>query len=463
MKLNKIISSIAAASIVFGISVINTDHAYAVNIPVSGAKCSKQNLTQVYKNKRFVCVRTTKGLVWNKGVSLPKPKPVIEPKLPFEISSKSLDANVCKLKHPNRYETGFGFTRSENRLPSTGTINSIFIFVEFVDAIGTDSPADTVKLYFDKFNEYYKSVSYGKVNFTYDVPNRYFKINKSQNSYDMNLIRGSSNPNPGQYFMDSLAAADPYVDFSKYDVVYVIPSNTVTEITYGPAFPMSPGSSMLKTNEKTFMSGAVAGIDSRQRANSLEWVWLAHETGHLFGLEHPWLVDSTPVGQTTIGSTIGIWDLMLNMWKWSTQSHEMLGWSRFILGWVEDKNINCQDALDSNWNSINIRISPIAKQSDETKLSIIKLTDKTAIVIESRKNMAFDIIPSSYEGALIYLVDVTKHSNEGMATIISSNKNTIGGLSIGTMQTGQSIMYNNMLIEILLSNSSGEYLRVTKK
>ena len=382
--------------------------------------------------------------------------------LPFKTSTPSMNVDFCRLAYQSRWETGFGFPRSQARLPNKGTIKAIFIFVDFPDAIGTDSPTRVARKYFREFNNYYKAVSYGKIEFTYTVPNRYFRINKPQSSYRMNLFKSQSNPDVASYFVDALKSADPFVDFGAYDVVYVIPSNTTSEITYGPAFPLDNSSTLLATDEKIFLNGAVAGTDSRKRQNSLEWVWLAHETGHLFGLEHPWKTQSTPQGITTVTSSVAIWDLMDSMGLRAPQSHEFLGWSRFLLEWLDVIHINCQNGLDNSWRQLDFHITPIEKNSMETKLALIRLSETTAIAIESRRNLGFDKIPSDYEGALIYLVDVTKESNEGAATFISSNRKLVNGLSIATLKAGESVRFGGLLFKILRSGKTGDFIRVTR-
>lgn len=428
--------------------------AYSVEKPVTGSVCSIENSTYIYKNIKFTCIKRSKKLVWNSGrvVVLQKNVNTLEPIL---NSSKSIDAENCKLKYNNGYETGFGFPRSPNRLPNKGLIKSIFIFVDFPDAVGTDNPKEVAELYFNKFNEFYKSVSYGNVQFSYQVPNKYFRINKQSSSYSLN---GSSNPDGATYFQDALKVADPYVDFSPYDVVYIIPSNTVVEITYGPAFPMGTGNDLLKTDEKVFKSGTFAGTDSRKQINSLEWVWLAHETGHLFGLEHPWFNEINTNGATIVSNKIAIWDLMMNMWKWSDQSNELLGWSRFLLNWINDNEVNCQTLSN---NKIELILNPIENKDSKTKLGIIKLNEKQAIVLESRRNLGFDVIPGQYEGVLIYLLDLEKTSNNGAISLISSSQVFSNGLSVGTLKQGDEVNFKNIKIKVVYSNKDIDYIEIT--
>jgi hypothetical protein len=90
------------------------------------------------------------------------------------------------------------------------------------------------------------------------------------------------------------------------------------------------------------------------------------------------------------------------------------------------------------------------------------MSETKALVIEVRRNLGFDKIPAEYEGTLMYLVDVTKWSNEGMATLVSSNTRLVNGIYIGTMKVGSSVEIANMRIEVLFSDDQGDYIQVTK-
>jgi M6 family metalloprotease-like protein len=45
----------------------------------AGTKCKKAGQTSTYAGKKFTCVKSGKKLVWNKGVAIAKPKPVVAP------------------------------------------------------------------------------------------------------------------------------------------------------------------------------------------------------------------------------------------------------------------------------------------------------------------------------------------------------------------------------------------------
>ena len=110
----------------------------------AGSTCAKAGSTSLVLKKTYTCIKSGKKLVWNKGV-LVKPTPTPTPTPPFTQSSRSVAIDSCKLKYKNQWEMGFGFPRSPNRLPNSGLIKAIFIFVDFSDAPGTDQPAVVAK------------------------------------------------------------------------------------------------------------------------------------------------------------------------------------------------------------------------------------------------------------------------------------------------------------------------------
>ncbi|MEY3400320.1 MAG: hypothetical protein RLZZ486_788 [Actinomycetota bacterium] len=56
------ITVLALLAVLFSATATN-----AAKPPVAGAKCAKLNQVQIYKNKSYKCIKSKKGLVWNKG------------------------------------------------------------------------------------------------------------------------------------------------------------------------------------------------------------------------------------------------------------------------------------------------------------------------------------------------------------------------------------------------------------
>jgi M6 family metalloprotease-like protein len=364
-----------------------------------------------------------------------------------EAEPQPIPVAECQLPSGPREFTNFGFPRSSNRLPSEGTVRAQILFVDFPDAVGTDEKQlrKVARLYTAKFKKFYSAQSYGRLTFEFSFVPKYFRIDSKTSSYNMNLRKGQNGEGTLQYFQDAIRAADKEVDFTGIDVVYVIPSNTNREITYGPAFPMGIGSSLLQTDEGAIQNGAVAGTDSRLRENSLEWVWLAHETGHLFGLEHPWKVDADSQGRGLSAPSFPVWDLMLNMGDGVTG--DFLGWSRFLIGWLQEKNVICLDAQSIGSESITASIAALSDRSNNEKFLFVKTGAYTGIAVEVRTRGGLNRFPRSWEGLLIYEIDTRKIGNEGAAALVGPVRTRQNGLEIGTLRLGQTVKSSGISIK----------------
>ena len=387
--------------------------------------------------------------------------------LAFAISAPSASAQIepprltleeCKLPSGPRDFTNFGFPRSTNRLPSEGLIKAQIIFVDFPDAVGTDERnlKQVAQRYVKNFKKFYSAQSYGKVSFEFTYLPKYFRIGQKTTSYKMNLRKGQNGEGTGMYFQDALRASDKEIDFTGIDVVYVIPSNTNREITYGPAFPMGIGDTFLQTDEGALQNGAVAGTDSRLRENSLEWVWMAHETGHLFGIDHPWNANLDSQGRGLTAPSYPVWDLMLEMKDGVTG--DFLGWSRFLIGWLDESNVNCLDATTLTREPVSLKLSPLSSRSDTDKFIFVKTGTYTGVAVEVRTRGGLNTFPASWQGPLVYKIDTRKKSNEGAASLVGPGSPRFNGLSIGTLKPGQQVVSDG--VKVRFKSQAGKLYKI---
>ena len=386
--------------------------------------------------------------------------------LPEETPIGNLsDPNVCKLMDPYHSIIGAGFPKAANRLPSVGTIHALMIFVDFSDVKGVDDPSSASHNFIDGMTQFFKEASYGNLSFVFDVYPTYIHLNVDSSKYGMN-IHNQSNPgsgNPFQYYHDALSAADGLVDLSKYQVVYVIPPTGISSIVFGPAIPTDPSNQYVQTSKGPIFNGVVGGSDWRNSSDA--WVWLAHESGHLLGMPHPY------VNYQNVGPVGSPWDLMNAMLP---ATPDFMGWSKWIQGWISDSQIRCLNSSQAISAPTFHVISPIERTSSATKLIVIKLNSTQVITVELRRNEGVDHVPSSYEGLLVQLVDVSKQSDQGIFTVqepVTSPSDN--GIPVGTLQAPDSIPDNLMAdrdtvvvqgiqIKDISSNSVGDLVEISK-
>ena len=375
--------------------------------------------------------------------------------LPENVNDQSrrLATEECKLRSN---ELGAGFPRPAGYLPADGTISAVMLFVEFTNVKITESIEDEARSYYEKFSEFIDLQSGGRQKWEFTVPDRVFSINKSSEVYGTDSTKPNfGSPNFRQYFQDAVSAADPFVDFSEFDVVYVIPPKSIgNSIGYGPSFPnLSNG--YITSDEGSIRAGATAGNDSRLGNNSEPWAWLAHETGHLYGLLHP--LDEQGVtdefGRMSASDvSLELWDLMTWM---RSPSPDLWGWSKFWIGWLSDTQVYCASKASIGESvKIHLTFSDREQLVDEISFVVIPLTSTKAIAIEAR-NLSLET------RTLVQEINVNRGEREGQIQIVPANERKVEGWLDGALAVGESAAHEGLKITVLGQTKDGVVIEIS--
>ena len=486
MRLRKFL----VASLVSVLSFSSLSAASAAN-PKAGNSCSSIGKKQVHAGKTFTCVKSGKKLVWSKGVSLsipkttPSPSPTSSTDLPvttpspspsptptnsptptptpmptftdpreqaltYEVSSTAqmADVEICKLKTNSNSFTNEGFPRRDYFIPSIGNHRGLVIFVDFPDLIST---GDEMRVWrtqqIPTFKKFIESMSYGQLNYEFDLTSKIYRINKSVLAYNLDTPHGAPmkpDADATALVRDAVNAADPDFDFSKYSFI-----NVVTPSTTKIGFEGVLGTS-LTIDGKSFRMFTFGPI--REYADDpAKYPWLVHEAGHAFGLLHPYMNPNTQ----NVNYGLPAWDLMGNA---ITFAPEYMAWNRFLLGWLGPNRVNCLNALQPQ--KTTHFISPISTNTEDVKAVIVKLTNREAMVIENRRSSAFDLIERSEEGIYAYVVDVDELDNRGAVKPLYVRQTVRRGMLLGTLIPGEKVSYKGVEVEVLSSAIKGDYVSV---
>ena len=164
---------------------------------------------------------------------------------------------------------------------------------------------------------------------------------------------------------------------------------------------------------------------------------MAHETGHTFGLYDWYTLDGT--------NPYGSWDLMSN--NWSTTAIELNAWNRYILGWLTDRQIQCQEKSKLTSSTLNFTIESMGVDSQNSKAVMVKLDDSNILVLEARTTAGLDVLNSNNAGVLVYKVDMKVSTIRGMAQTYPRP----GGradLSDAPLRVGESITVQGVKITV---------------
>jgi M6 family metalloprotease-like protein len=258
--------------------------------------------------------------------------------------------------------------------PGTGVLRGIVIWVDFSDAPATESIAAMTSQVFGPASAAYSSMSYRKLALQVTGTTQWYRPPHPSTHYQLNA------DGPGlrdQYIADALQAADGHVDFSLYDIVYLVPAaGAAANFATGTQRPAGSG---FTTADGEVRYAVLLGTQQIARGPDA----VIHETGHVIGLPDLY-ADLTAVGG---------WDPM------SLQGGEFLGWHRWKLGWLEPAQLRCVQPA----RTVEATLSPL-ETAGGVKMIVAPLDATRALVVENRQPVGLDAGLCD-KGVLVYTVN----------------------------------------------------------
>jgi M6 family metalloprotease-like protein len=366
------------------------------------------------------------------------------------------NANKCKITSSGSGWNSVGFPLSArfgggqdwSPLRSKGTIRALVIGTDFPNYPGQTKPSAYVEEALKTNTQFYETMSYGAVKFDYNVLPRYVRMSKNAEDYGIGAWgRGDY----VSYYREALSNAAAEFDIGGYDVAYVMasPQTPTSAITSGPAFPWPES-----TADGVVPLGAATGA---MPLSDRAFRWMAHETGHLFGLVDLYDVSGNVNPGGSRHTRFGWWDIM--SMNWETFNLELNGWFRFQLGWIKDSEAICFE-VDKVIDQV-ITIPNLASQS-ANRLAVLRTGQQKVIVIERRSITQYAPMSgnSGFEGVLVYEVDgATNFQSAPVAIVRKSALSIDDPLSSAALKPGESISISG--IEISVSSESATESTVT--
>ncbi|MEM1321805.1 MAG: hypothetical protein AAGG75_16215, partial [Bacteroidota bacterium] len=334
-----------------------------------------------------------------------------------------------------------GFPKVEGLAPSIGKVNMTVLFVDFDDVPATKSTDSVFSIINPIAPDFFKEISYGRMELNLIPHFEWLRLSQPSLHYGMGIYEFLPHHD---FIQEAVDLAADKVDFSQTHVVLVLSNPAAESIALGPVFKSLDPYYQIKAGEASISTGITSGYD----LNYWGGIWLAHETGHTFGLP-----DLYHFGADSLNRYVGTFGLMGTC---DAKAPGYFAFERWVLGWIDDDQIFCHESGEAM-----IELAPIEKIGG-TKAIVVPVDSTTALVVESRRKIGFDKnIPE--EGALVYIVNTALPGGSGSIRVKPGVKSDSELLIDAPMTKGDTYTFQNIFVEVLESNKNSDKVKVTVK
>jgi len=408
--------------------------ALPVDAATSGGKCAKAGQVQTTKGVKYKCTNSGKSLKWVKFALTAKNTSTTT--TPTSVTAKDGDAcskvgdkstvsggylecrtisggtnkwfklsaspaavsmqaggsslDACRLTEAriSKFQPwNIGFPRGANGvtlLPSTGVSHVQLIAIDFPDAVGTAEELTAADTQISEFNKWFDFNSNGSKSFNWQYPKRWFRMSKPVPDYG---FRKGDWQTTLPSVQEMVSLADPYVDFSNSDWVFVLLPKSIRlsdpDITY-----ISPGITSAEGPVKNLFGGA----DYFYRNNYDLWSLWIHEWGHPMGL-----AGHSPRSNLSIMDNQNGGSVMLNVWD------------SYFAGWMGADRLYC---MPSTQSTLETQLIPLERLQQGMRGVIVPISATEALVIESHRAEGWGArLGAGTYGVLVYYIDTTKDTD----------------------------------------------------
>ena len=358
---------------------------------------------------------------------------------PGRIGTVELGSSMCRPYGPPSPHHTAGFPLPGWTVPSIGTMRVAVLFVDFPDAVATHSTEVEAALGLPYAEAYLEAVSYGRLDVEFVALHRWLR---AENNYDHYAAPGALGDPRVVIDSEAVSLADPSFDFTGFHAAMtVLPSSH-----FGGGENDFAG--LLTDEGRVGPVSRVNTFPSDEPRGPVRWGDVAaHELMHGLGLTDHYPYDGSlhqlpePSGsEAVVRSNFGLMGLTAVFraraedrrhrvdWVYPNGARatsytellnavEMLAWSRWQVGWLDESQVRCIDTPDAR-----VRLGPVADPGAGVAMAVVPLSETEMLVIESRRHIGYDAVEEerfpngvvasvpklAFEGVLIYTVDASR-------------------------------------------------------
>ncbi|WP_435056859.1 M6 family metalloprotease domain-containing protein [Streptomyces cinereoruber] len=290
-------------------------------------------------------------------------------------------------------------------------LDAVMVFLSFPDSEPLTTPAELAADHFPGTSEFFERASHGRFTLTPHARTTWTPMPRESGEYD--IRRDWAAGKRAEYLRDAVAAADADVDFSRYDIVYLV------------ADPDAPGVDSDATKVVNLERPLeVDGTEIRRVVTVFERHppdrnVLAHETGHVFDL--PDLYHRPEDGKGDWDTHVGDWDVMGSQFGLSP---DLFGWHKWKLGWLSPAQVACVQGPESRIVALEPTDAPAGDGGTlGTRLAVVRTGPDSVLVVEARGDTGNNA-ETCTEGVLVYRVRGTTASGDGPVEVVDAHPRT---------------------------------------
>ncbi|MFB6632092.1 M6 family metalloprotease domain-containing protein [Streptomyces sp. NPDC090082] len=291
------------------------------------------------------------------------------------------------------------------------TLDAVMVFLSFPDSEPLTTPAELAADHFPATSAFFDRASYGRFSLRPHPRNVWTPMPHDSSSYG--IRRDWDAGKRAAYLRDAIAAADKDVDFSRYDIVYLV------------ADPDAPGVDSDATKvvnldrpleaDGTEIKRVVTVFERHPPDRNV----LAHETGHVFDL--PDLYRRPMDGKGDWDTHVGDWDVMGSQFGLAP---DLFGWQKWKLGWLSRAQVTCVQGSGPRLVSLEPTDAPPPVGGTlGTRLAVVRTGPDSVLAIEARSTSGSDA-DTCTEGVLVYRVRNDAASGEGPVEVVDAHPDT---------------------------------------
>ncbi|MEU5215809.1 M6 family metalloprotease domain-containing protein [Streptomyces sp. NPDC020807] len=320
-------------------------------------------------------------------------------------------ANPCALPRTSAHHSLGLDTWNGSYARPTRALDAVMVFLSFPDAEPLTTPAELAADHFPATSEYFTRASYGRFDLRAHPRSEWVEMPRDSTSYG--IRRDWDSGNRSAYLRDAVAAADEDVDFSRYDIVYLV------------ADPDAPGVDSDATKvvnldrplevDGTEIKRVVTVFERHPPDRNV----LAHETGHVFDLAD--LYHRPEDGKGDWDTHVGDWDVMGSQFGLAP---DLFGWHKWKLGWLSRAQVSCVQGSEPQVVSLEPTDAPPPEYGGlGTRLAVVRTGPDSVLAIEARSAAGNDA-ETCTEGVLVYRVRNGAASGDGPVEVVDAHPDT---------------------------------------